>query len=204
MPSRTTSMKLFPTHQKVQLRRNATEIFTKPQHQIWDFWEVKDYEKLLSWLWETGEKFMISGTRPFHQVIPLKFVHLPFHHLSLCFTHVLLRDKKCSQGLKSFFYPRPKGSKKKKKKNQVAKMITKWVMLQKDAPERKPKAATSSLLQAAMTYRIQAERGKWVRPFCCTSRVETKARDSPSAPTLHFPSPGCSYRRKNKLPFALL
>lgn len=60
---------------------------------------------------------MISGTRPFHQVIPLKFVHLPFHHLSLCFTHVLLRDKKCSQGLKSFFYPRPKGSKKKKKKS---------------------------------------------------------------------------------------
>lgn len=88
-------------------------------------------------------------------------------------------------------------------------MNTKWVTLQKDAPERKPKPAASSSLLAAMCCHIQGvETGKreclLSAPQPSTSNVKSKVLDSPSAPTLHFPSQGCSCRRKTKLNFAML
>lgn len=85
-------------------------------------------------------------------------------------------------------------------------MNASWVILPKDTPERKPKPAASSLLQAAIIQGAEREQWECVlsTPWPGTSSVKTKHLNSHSAHRLHFPSHGCSCRRKTKLNFAVL
>lgn len=102
MPSLSILIELYSTHQKLQFRRNATSIFTKPQRQVWPFWEIM--KSFFNDFGQLEKKFMISRTGPSHCNIPFKFVHIPPHHLSLCFTHMSLRSKRCSPRLNVFLF----------------------------------------------------------------------------------------------------
>lgn len=85
-------------------------------------------------------------------------------------------------------------------------MNTKCVMLQKDAPERKPKPAAFSSLQAAMCCHIQGvETGKVrMSPFWSTARHMQCQNQSPGLPQFShspFPQPGLQLQKKNQIKF---
>lgn len=107
---------------------------------------------------------MISGAGPYHWDIPLKFVHTSLHHLYIA--HTIPQRQEMFFAAKEFFI-----LDKKDVGNYVAKMDTKWVMLEKDASERKVKPAASSLSQAAVCcHKREIEREVWTCPFCSVAR----------------------------------
>lgn len=179
------------------------------QHQVGDFWDVEDCEKLLSMTsgnWRKGSWFLAQDHLVTTFLLNL-FTCLP----SLYVSHTSLRGKICSPRFKRFVgfvfrLKRGKGKNKKKEKC-VTKMNASWVMLPKDTPERKPKPAASFLLQAVIIQGAEGEKRECVlsTPWPGTSKhVKTKHLNSLSAHRLHFPSHGCSCRRKTKLNFAVL
>lgn len=205
MPSLSILIELYSTHQKFQFRRNATSIFTKPQRQVWPFWEIM--KSFFNDFGQLEKKFMISRTGPSHCNIPFKFVHIPPHHLSLCFTHMSLRSKRCSPRLNVFLFQT------KKKKISHGKDENKMSHATKGRTWKE--TWNSSFLFAAgcnVLLHIRSwERKVRMCPFCSMARHIQCWNQSIGLPQCWnppFPQPGrqCQKKKKkkNKLNFAML